>query len=1131
MTHFHLRRLLPGIMLGMTATVALLLLLPGAEARSGEIRRGVQVEAAAVQLAAANEFGLSLTLEVPRATVGEDGQVAITGLETESAQPGAPELPTYRTLIALPPQADAAVAVTEGEVVSWQPGVTVRAAAYPITTETTLDENLDGLAATVSNTSREPDAVIYGSDSSYPESAYTLSAPFYYRDLRLAWLELYPVRYNPVRSLLAQSLRMEVTVSFSGGVYEQAEATIIDDPALDAVLPLILNNEQARRWRQFPENMIASGSALPTGVDTFKIAFNETGIYEIGYDDLAAAGMDVDTVNPNTFALLYRGQPVSYEFIGDSNNDFDPGEALRFYGWRFDDSRHDEMYVDHNVFWLWAGGTAARVSATSNPTGNADAVSFRESLTFEPDPIFTHTRTDEWFQFPNEADAWYWDKLDKLANTPPVTVTKAITVPDPAATGANATLTVELLSRHNFWLHEVALSFGNDPATVATKFWSGVKNVNISTTVPVGDLDGGLNDANVILKTNNTGLTWYYLNRITIDYQRLFKAVDDQLIFSDAGEPRTYHVGGFSSGNADAVIAWNIGDRLAPQRVPFTAANISGSGPYTYTFGSDAPDARFIVTNESALLSPDAITRVVHPDLEPAAGGADWVAITHADFMGPVQQLAAHRQDPLYGSLSTHVVDVSDLLELYGYGLPVPQAIQAYLAHALANWDPAPRYVVLVGDASLNPRQRPCVTKPGDTRFDCLLWGDPYEPTYVPTDLRFVDRIVGLIPVDHSLVLLSGDDLVPDMAIGRFPVLTAAEANAIVQKIIAYDQNARTPEPWQQDVLFLADDPDDAGSFCPESMEVGATLPASLNPVYLCLPPNASDDDMIAMRAAVAEQLNPPNGTLLFNYRGHGATNAWAKNLITTTSAIWLNNEPTSILSMDCLDGLFAYPGTEALSETFLQMNGLGTAAHWSSTGLGWDVEHDPLHHGFYDGLFKFGLTTIGDAINYAKLFYSGTAYHYSQLYSFLLQGDPAMHVMRPDLSIGKSTTQVEVDPGDIVDFTLAIGNSGLYPDRATIIDTLPAQLSFLDASASISATITTTGNVVSISLDEALAWGDTATIQLSARVDDAFGGGTLTNAATITTTSLDINSADNEDSASVFVNSFTMYLPGIVTQ
>ena len=128
-------------------------------------------------------------------------------------------------------------------------------------------------------------------------------------------------------------------------------------------------------------------------------------------------------------------------------------------------------------------------------------------------------------------------------------------------------------------------------------------------------------------------------------------------------------------------------------------------------------------------------------------------------------------------------IDVQDIYDEFSGGLLDPAAIRNFLAYAAANWDPAPMFVTLLGDGSYDYKNN-SGTSPGN-------WIPPFQDRDSTYDDWYV-RVEG------------GDDF-PDMAIGRLTVQPAAEANALIDKIIAYD---REPEvgPWQSRILMVSDD-------------------------------------------------------------------------------------------------------------------------------------------------------------------------------------------------------------------------------------------------------------------------------------------------------------------------------------
>ncbi|HUM72433.1 MAG TPA: C25 family cysteine peptidase, partial [Chloroflexota bacterium] len=275
-----------------------------------------------------------------------------------------------------------------------------------------------------------------------------------------------------------------------------------------------------------------------------------------------------------------------------------------------------------------------------------------------------------------------------------------------------------------------------------------------------------------------------------------------------------------------------------------------------------------------------------------------------------------------------------------------------------------------------------------------LGW-DLNAPYLVMTALPFVDRFQGMVPSDHPFVLLAGDDPLADMKIGRIAVNDAAEATNVINKIIAYESNP-FPPPANPPFLFIADNDDpDAGYFCAENMTTANRIPGSFTKTHLCLG-SATYPNVDLLRAAMFPAINA--GAHVVNYRGHGSVGRWASEPIMTTSdTVWWNNtnKPTIVLSADCLDAYFAWPGFPGMGETFLRYDFSGSrhgsAAHWASTGLGFTSEHTILHAGFYDAVFVQYAQTIGSAIDYAKLNYHNLGQDDSELYTFTLQGDPAM--------------------------------------------------------------------------------------------------------------------------------------------
>ncbi|MFQ5398405.1 MAG: C25 family cysteine peptidase [Anaerolineae bacterium] len=1090
-----------------------------------------------------DEHGIEFDLFTPAFASNKEGNVEVAGLERTLEQPGAPPLPYYATFIALPPEATVHVSVAAGSVQEQAvsrlrpaPQPTLAGAKPLELSVTSPDPGLEFASSTI----YERDPAVYQNNAFFPYQALELSAPMYYRDMRLVELRLYPLRYNPISGVLSQAERLHVTVSFDGG--DLTDLRPLPSPGNSyqrALADSTLNYEKALAWRSLPNSLReAAGPGLPLGIDTYKIELDRDGIYEINGADLAAAGMAISSVDPGAIEIMNQGSPVAFQFIGNSNNVLESNEIIRFYGTAYHASKREEQFITRNVYWLWAGGTPTTILTKTNQANQGFPITttFTSTVTEAPEQYYFSTWTDEWGSFPNEPDAWYWDLVVQPPNTPAVTRTYPITLPYPAAVGPDASYTIELMSRESKTnptnLNYTVRGYLNNHPAYGETIWQYVRNVNITNTVPLTVLQQNGNDMTLVFATDTSATSaQIYLNRISVTYLRQLKALGDHLIFEDAnGGSREFHVSGFNEGAAGNVLVWDITDPLNPVQIELSNGDIVGAGPYTYTIGSmHNAGATFIATTAANVLPATAISQYTPVSLDPASG-AEWVAISHRDLITAASQLAAHRADPAFGGLKTHVVDIEDVINQFGYGLPLPQAITDFLAYAVVNWSVAPSYVTLFGDATINPRQLGCLSA-------CPSW-NPNVPTLLVTDLQFVDRFQGMVPTDHTFTLLSGNDLLPDMAIGRIAAETLPEATALVNKIIKYETNQFTPANWQQNILFVADNTDHGGDFCQENVVTGNKLPSSFTQTHLCLPGSETNPpsitDTLTLRDEMDLIVNGPNaGVSILNYRGHGSIQFWASPNILNEGLtdFWMNvNKPAVILSADCLDGHFAWPGLPALSETFLMLDNVGTAAHWSSTGLGYTGEHTVLHAGFYEGLFDMGMTAIGDAANYAKLKYHLGNYHNSEMYAFTLQGDPAMQMYRPEISLQKNATWTDTSPGRPVEFALEISNNGVYPAHVTVTDTLPAGLSYGGASATAPLNASVVGNEVIFELTTGLGWGETATITLRTVVDIG-AVGTLTNQAVAAGTGLEINPGNQSDSAAVTSHQYLVFLPTIINQ
>ena len=1016
-------------------------------------------------------------------------QITAPTLENETLIPGFPDLPALSRLIALPPGAHAELTVLEREVDLFR---------YDCTELPTIG---------VKPLDRRPRSGSEDSDSGtfFPAMSASLGEPGYFRDLRVVRLDLYPLRVDSKSSQLQVSRRIVVQVRFLDG-----------DPGVGAVLgpwpsPMdqvvratVLNKDRARTWRGLPADFGVAESGLEAGPPVYEIKVDRDGIYRVTRQDLLASGMDVTGTNPLSFALSSQGKPVAIEWIGDQDVHFEPGEGFAFLGQKFRGSVMEEKYTDVNVYWLDPNGPAGpRVGVVDGTPADAPIVSsYRATVHEEQDRKWNPIRTISL----GDLDTWYWEKaaLNPYMSPAILTRTKSIDLSDLAVGNYSATVRAALFAECKYYClgqkHHAQLVFNGTLVDEQGQdgSWMNIEPRLLSGTLPQSHLVSGTNVLNWVLRGDVVGVsTWgVYLNWFEVDYQRGLVAQNDELAFdTDRLEPGRFQLTGFST---DTVAIWDVSYPLTPTRI--VSPVVEEGNLYSITF--QAAGDSFLALGVDRLRPPLSINRYVPPNLDPP-DGADWIAITHADFMTEARRLGDYRRAQ---GLRVLVVDVEDLYRQFGSGLYQPAAIRDYLAHALTWPGPAPSYAVLVGDGNWNFKQVPGYT--------------PGEVTYIPPFLGFLDPYQGEIPADNQYATLVGDDPIPDIALGRLPVRTQSEAALVVDKIMEHETRLIYPLEWQHTMTFLADNPDAGGDYHFQSDQVAALLPPFFNAYKIYYTPGST----LTIPGVVIDAFNA--GATLFSYRGHGSLNYWAGGpaLFSTGVIPQLTNRerPPVILTMDCLDTYFAYPGNPALSEALLRYEAGGSVAHWGSSGLGLSSDHTILHGSFFQRLLQDDINRLGLTVLASKLDFAAGGVEQHNLHAFTLMGDPAMPIMASDLTIKKrSSSTGPYYPGDDVTYTLTISNSGLYWGRdAVVTDRIPVELISTTVQWS-GLEITTTAGAPLTLFPEPIAPYDQGVITITGRISpelDATAGLSLTNYAGINAPGEDWNPINNHASATIAV-------------
>lgn len=635
---------------------------------------------------------------------------------------------------------------------------------------------------------------------------------------------------------------------------------------------------------------------------------------------LHAAGLSPDA-DPAGLQLFADGVEQPME-VHDDDGDGALGDAetVELFG-----VGRDTLWTDTRTYWLVEGQAGARVPYVVHQRGTAAAPSFRFTA--------SHVEHTTYYAPLLNGDASNFFG-PPIQTSPTVQVVDLPHVADPttavlriALQGATAGNHVVSVAAAGASLGTCALS-GRDATTCELTLPMVTEGANSFTLASIGEAP----DVSLVAG-------------VSVEYDRAYVADGDRLKLTTHPKTRT-SVGGFSSPKIRVV---DVTDPQAP--IELVVGTSGAAAPFTASF--DAPDGdadRTLWAFADSTVGVPAAVAPSRPSSWAASGAGELLILAHASLVEAIRPLAERRTAEGW---SVALVDLQDVYDEFGAGDKSAFAVRDFVRWASAHWSVAPRYVLLVGDATFDPRN---FLGKGD--FDLA-----------PTKL--VDTAEMETASDDWFVDLDGDAL-PELAIGRIPGRTAAQVATVVRKTLAYDGTSGL----SRGALFVSD-VDDTGLAFEGASAASATAISDLAPATMF-----RKSDAAATPAGLLAALNA--GPFLVNYFGHGSVEVW-DGLLSSTDASALGNAHASIyVSMNCLNGFFHDLYTTSLAEALLEAENGGAVAVWASSTLTAFEPQEALNRTFVS---KVARGSLGQAALQAKRAISDT----DARRTWMLFGDPTL--------------------------------------------------------------------------------------------------------------------------------------------
>ncbi len=529
----------------------------------------------------------------------------------------------------------------------------------------------------------------------------------------------------------------------------------------------------------------------------FKLSIIDGGIYKISHSKITEVFSNIKNYRFDQFKIYYGGgtqlkfdisKDDSYKdtlkematFTDDDGDGvWEDNESLFFYAEGltrydyFNDTCIANIYNDKNIYWLILDKNENRknisnIETASNLTGNKVNTGF-EYLYFEKnDSIGLYQNGSQWF----------WAKLDEI-NGNSVIANLFLNNPDNNAEG-ELTLNFYGNGKQTNLIVQI-----NGSTVLDSTLYLFRRFEKIQYKINQGILGDGVNSIKVLL--NPVYSKTVFFDNFLFKYKLKLKAgSSDQLFTNEYSENDIVEIP--FEGNGSDYIIFDITDKYNIKRViPY----ISGSNFY---IKPNQSKRIYYILNRKNIKNINSIERVYWHDLYSSSNMAKYIIVSPEEFSNEAEKLANFYQ--VRDGINVKVVNIEDIYNSFSYGLIDIMAIRNFLYYSYKYWnngDNDLEYVLLFGDGHWDLRRKYSNSFPSKI--------PAFETDRAGTDgYRMSDDYYVYFP-DNGVM----NTKYPRLAIGRLPVLTKDEAEAIVNKIIDFQKRGQD-DFWRQNVILSADD-------------------------------------------------------------------------------------------------------------------------------------------------------------------------------------------------------------------------------------------------------------------------------------------------------------------------------------
>jgi hypothetical protein len=861
--------------------------------------------------------------------------------------------------------------------------------------ENVVFDNITGENRTINERNRD----IYETKEFFPKNCYELSEIGIFRGLRLVCLRIYPLQWNPVEEQLLINDEIEIRVDYetSCSVGKNYNDTIDVDPYFDSVKNSIIENySTARYWSQETEDSFSNPSSWnPEG--KIKLVIREKGLYRIYGSNLKELGLNLDSIKPSKIGLYNKAQKVAYS-ISTQEEVFGEDDYVEFYCVSYSD-----IFSNQNIYWLsFDEIEPLRISSVDASIKNFQAPlveTYIDDTKIEENPIYIQ-------DIPNGDKIDHWYMYGTKAFTGEFKLSENLDIKNTTDSDFKGEIKIRVLGRTSLSNHLMKVNLNG--GYIGETTWSGLTENDFIGTIDQRRILDGANSIEFDFNPGYTANDKIVINWIELTLEKKLSPENGYLFFSNEETGyKNFVLRGFDNEN---IRLFDISEPAKP--LELTNYQIfSNEESFDLVFGYNIEKkTEFVAVANDKIKDVDSYTLPGTKNLKVKKPGADYIIITAPEFEDSLEPIISRHQNE---GMRVLVATTDDIYDQFNYGFKSPVSIREFLKYCYYHYTkPAPSFVLLVGDANYD--------------YKGNLGYKDYVPMYIYNISDGSGIINGLeTSSDILYTSVSGEDDIPDMAIGRLPVNKVNQLETIINKMETYAK-CDVDSGWNKNIIFAASVDE---IFKQNSDILIEKIPEDYNPIPIYFSDTAKED--------LIKNIN--NGALMVSFIGHGASYGWADGFFLGSDLLNLNNiDFLNLWTMyTCWNGLFQDPTKTCIAESVLLSDKGGGIVTLASSGL--EYPNIQLDYGltFIEQLFDVPMKRAGVAVLSTGILLGQYDRSCTEMIATrIFFGDPAL-ALRNDFMVDKGLKMYvfcdknEYNKGDQIN--LSIGSQNIGPDQDNI--------------------------------------------------------------------------------------------------